>query len=217
VSTPRFIVGLLALDLALTVVYLANYALGQPFGPFSRFVDLDGEANLPTWFSSVQWFGVAVVFWFVATRNVTRRPDRSWLLLGLPAIFVAFSLDEVATIHEYVGYVTDALLPNGERDLSLVSQTGLFFLLFGVPFAILFAAFVAAILPFLARFPRARNHFVVGMAAMLIAAIGIEALSNFLVPGSPAAMAEIAVEELTEMIGSTIVLWAGFELLGAAA
>jgi hypothetical protein len=204
---PRWVVGLICLDVGLTLLYLVDYALGRPFDHFSSFIDLDGEANLPTWWSSIQWFCVAAAFWVFAIRNVERRPSRSWLLLILPAIFLAFSLDEVATIHEYVGYMSDALLPKGERDASFVSQTGLFFILFGVPFAILFAGLVTAILPFLARSPRARNRLVVGMALMLIAAIGIEALSNLLVPGSPAAMLEIAVEEMSEMIGSTLVLW----------
>lgn len=194
------------------MLYLVDYALGRPFASFSNFIDLDGEKNLPTWWSSIQWFCVAAAFWVFAIRGVERRPSRSWLLLILPAIFLAFSLDEVATIHEYVGNLSDALLPNGERATSLVWKTGLFPILFGVPFAILFAGLLTAMLPFLARFPRARNRLLGGMALMLIAQIGIEALSNFLVPGSPAATLEIAVEEMGEMIGSTIVLWGSVEL-----
>jgi hypothetical protein len=212
VTMPRWVVGLICLDVGLTLLYLVDYALGRPFDHFSRFIDLDGEANLPTWWSSIQWFCVAAAFWVFAIRTVDRRPSRSWLLLILPAVFVAFSLDEVATIHEYVGYLSDALLPQGERDASFVSQTGLFFILFGVPFAILLAGLVTAILPFLARYSRARNRIVAGMALMLIAAIGIEALSNLLIPGSPAATLEIAIEEMSEMIGSTLVLWGSVEL-----
>ena len=207
VTMPRWVVGLICLDVGLTLLYLVDYAAGRPYAPFSQFIDLDGEKNLPTWWSSIQWFCVAAAFWVFAIRNVGRRPSRSWLLLILPAIFLAFSLDEVATIHEYIGYMSDVLLPNGERNTSLVSHTGLFFILFGVPFAILFAGLVTAILPFLARLPRARNRIVAGMALMLIASIGIEALSNLLVPGSPAATLQIAAEELSEMIGSTLVLW----------
>ena len=214
-TTPRWVVGLIAIDVGLTLLYLIDYALGRPFAPLSHFIDLDGEANLPTWWSSIQWFCVAAAFWVFAIRNVERRPSRSWLLLVLPAIFLAFSLDEVATIHEYVGYMSDVLLPNGERDTSLVSHTGLFFILFGVPFAILFAGLVTAILPFLARLPRARDRLVAGMALMLIASIGIEALSNLLVPGSPAATLQIAVEEMSEMIGSTFVLWGSVALAQA--
>lgn len=206
-TMPRWVVALICLDVGLTLLYLVDYAVGRPFAPFSHFIDLDGEANLPTWYSSVQWFCVAAAFWAFAIRHVERRPSRSWLLLILPAIFLAFSLDETATIHEYVGYMSDALLPRGERDTSLVSQTGLFFILFGVPFAFLLAGLLTAVRPFLRRFPEPRNQLLAGIALMLFAAIGIEALSNLLVPGSPAATLEIAVEELSEMIGSTIVLW----------
>jgi hypothetical protein len=212
---PRWVVSLICLDVGLTLLYLVDYAIGQPFTHFSRFIDLDGEANLPTWWSSIQWFCVAAAFWVFAIRNVERRPSRSWLLLLLPMIFVAFSLDEVATIHEYIGYMSDALLPQGERNSTFVAQTGLFFLLFGVPFAILFAGLLKAILPLLARSPHARNRLLAGSALFLIAAIGIEALSNFLVPGSPAATLEIAVEEMSEMIGSTLVLWGSVGLAQA--
>lgn len=214
-TMPRWVVGLIGLDVGLTLLYVVDYALGRPFDHFSGFIDVGGEANLPTWWSSIQWFCVAAAFWVFAIRNVERRPSRSWLLLILPAIFLAFSLDEVATIHEYIGYMSDALLPHGERDATLVSQTGLFFVLFGVPFAILFAGLVTAILPFLARYPGARNRLLAGMALMLFAAIGIEALSNLVVPGSPAATLEIAVEELSEMIGSTFVLWGSVGLAQA--
>jgi hypothetical protein len=204
---PRWVVGLIAIDVGLTLLYLLDFVLGRPFAPISRFIDLDGERNLPTWWSSIQWFCVAAAFWVFAIRNVERRPSRSWLLLIPAAVFLAFSLDEVATIHEYVGYLSDALLPLGERVTSVVPKTGLFFILFGVPFAILFAGLLTAILPFLTAVPRARNRLLAGTALMLIAAIGIEALSNLLTPGSPAATLEIAVEEMGEMIGSTFVLW----------
>lgn len=212
-TTPRLVIGLLIADVGLTLIYLVDYLLGRPFEPFSQFVDLDGEANLPTWYASVQWFCAAAAYWVFARQNVTWRPRRSWLLVLLPAIFLAFSLDEVAGIHEFVGYLSDALLPNGERDATLVSQTGLFFLIVGIPFGMLFAGIAWALLPFLSRIPAGRNRLLAGMAAMLIAATGIEALSNLFAPGSGLATIEIAVEEMTEMVGATVVLWGGLTLI----
>ena len=139
---PRWVVGLIAIDIGLTLLYLVDAALGRPFTSFSHFIDLDSEANLPTWYASIQWFCAAGASWVFAIRNVERRPSRSWLLFLLPAVFLAFSLDEIARFHEYVGYLSDVLLPNGAREASVVSKTGLFFVLFGVPFAVLFAGLV---------------------------------------------------------------------------
>ena len=58
-SIPRFIIVLFAVDLALGLVYLAYFLIGHPYEPLARLIDLDGEANLPTWYSSIQWFCVA--------------------------------------------------------------------------------------------------------------------------------------------------------------
>jgi hypothetical protein len=136
---------------------------------------------------------VAADYWVFATRNVTWRSRRSRLLVLLPTIFMASSLDEVTGIHEYVGYLSDALLPNGERDTSLVSQTGLFFLIVGIPFGMLFAGIAAVVVPFLSPNPRG--------------------LSNLFAPGSGWATIEIAVEELTEMVGASVVLWGGLAFI----
>lgn len=212
-SIPGFVVVLLGLDLALGLIYLAYYLLGRPFEPLANFIDLDGEANLPTWYSSIQWFCVAAVLWVFAERHFVRAQIRSWLLLLLPAIYLAFSLDEVATIHEWLGLLSDALLPNGTREGTLLSSTGLFFLVIGLPFGILFAGLVVALRPHLARSRRAFVLLVTGMVLFLTAAVGVDALSNFVTEGSFLGTLQVEIEELTEMIAATIVLWGGYELI----
>ena len=49
---------LLAADLAMGAVYVADFVLGHPLGALSQFINLDNEANLPTWYSSVQLFAI---------------------------------------------------------------------------------------------------------------------------------------------------------------
>jgi hypothetical protein len=212
-AIPAFVVVLLGVDLAFAIAFAGYFMLGQPFRTLIPFIDLDGEANLPTWYASIQWFCVGSVFWVFADRNVVRDRIRSWPLVLLPVIFVAFSLDEVAAIHEFLGVLSDHLLPTGSRYATLLSSTGLFFLVVGIPFAILFAALVVSLRPLLVRSARGARLLVVGMSLFLFAAVGIDALSNFVTPGTFEGMLQVTVEELTEMVAATLVLWSGYELI----
>jgi hypothetical protein len=216
VSVPRFIWVLFAVDLALGLAYLGYFLLGHPYEPFAKLIDLDGEANLPTWYSSVLWFSVAYLTWVFAERHVLRSRIRSWFLFALPLVFVLFSLDEVAQLHEHLGVLSDALLPNGTREATVVSHTGLFFLFVGVPFAIVFIGLIGAVRPFLAENPGAFVKLAGGMALFVFAAVGLDALSNFTTDGSLAAAIQVLTEEVTEMIAATIVLWGAYELVSEA-
>ena len=178
-SVPRFIVVLVAVDLALGLAYVGYFLIGHPYEPLAKLIDLDGEGNLPTWYSSIQWFGVAYLLWAFAVRHVRRGQLRSWFLMALPLVFLLFSLDEVAQLHEHLGLLSDAVLPNGTRDSTAVSRTGLFFLFVGVPLGIVFVGLLAAVRPFLATRPAASMKIAGGMGLFLFAAVGIDALSNF--------------------------------------
>ena len=82
-----------------------------------------------------------------------------------------------------------------------------------MPFAILFAGLIGALRPYLARFPRAFGLLVAGMVVTLTGAVGVDALSNFVREGSLPGAVLLTLEELAEMIGATIVLWGGYELI----
>jgi hypothetical protein len=210
---PRVVAFLFGLDLGLALVYFANYLLGRPVDPLTTFIDLDGEANLPTWYASIQWFGVSAALWVFAERQFVRSQIRSWLLVLLPAVFLAFSLDEVAGVHEWVGGRSDALLPSGTRAASPFATTGIYFIVIGAPFVILFAGLIIAIRPYLGRFPRAFALLAAGMGVFMTGAIAFDVVSNFVTRDSLPGVVQITVEELTEMVGATVVLWGAFELL----
>ena len=211
-SIPRFIVVLLGIDVALGLVYLAYFLIGHPIEPLAKLIDLDGEANLPTWYSSIQWFCVAYLAWVFAARHADRARVRSWFLLALPLVFLLFSLDEVAQLHEHLGVMSDVLLPNGTRDATAFSHTGLFFLLIGVPFVIVFVGLLTAVRPFLSGHPAAFMKLVGGMALFIFAAVGLDALSNLTTDGTLSATIQVLTEEVTEMVAATIVLWGAYEL-----
>jgi hypothetical protein len=211
---PPAILIFLVIDLALGLAYVVNYLAGQPFRPLTRLLDLNGECNLQSWYSSMQWLCVAILQGIFAYRNFSRSSRRSWLLVALALLFLAFSVDEVAQIHEGLGKRMDMMLPGGTRKNTPFSHSGIWMLVIGGPFIIFFAWLAYSVRGYFWRAPGAYVKLVLGMALFLTGAIGIEALSNLVVPGSAFDILENFVEEVVcEMIGSTIVLWGSYELL----
>jgi len=83
----------------LAFAYLGNILLGHPFRFLTHMIDLDGEANLPAWHSSIKLFLLALLLAFFGYREFKRSSDRaSWRFLLMSAVFAALSLDEVAQI-----------------------------------------------------------------------------------------------------------------------
>jgi hypothetical protein len=200
-------------DFAFGIAYLFNYLVGEPYWTLTVLLDLDGEGNLPTWYSSIQWFCVAMLFGLFAHRNFSRSQRKSWGLLILPLVFLLLSLDEIAQLHEVLGSWSDRFLPNASRKDSLFSRTGVWMFVIGVPFVAFFGAMMLSIRGYFERAPGAYVKVLIGMAIMLIGALGIESLSNFVGSDPFYSMLQTIVEELCEILGGTIVLWGSYELL----
>ena len=211
---PTLVVICFLIDLSLASLYALNYGIGQPSRTLTLFIDLDREDNLPTWYSSIQWFGTASLFFIFALANFRRGRLESWLLLLLPLIFLGFSLDEVAQLHELFGGRSDSLLPGGTRLGTGFSRTGIWMFLLGLPFAIFFGALAWALRTCFQRAPGAFVKTFAGVALMIVGAVGIESLAN-LVPDRQAGygILQVFAEELCEMLGATVTLWGGYELL----
>ena len=109
-GVPVIVWAFFAIDVAIGTIYSVDHLLGTPFAPVTRMFDLDGESNVPTWYSSIQWFVVFAVLFGVAERRVSLADRRSWFLWLLPLVFLAFSADEVVQLHEHIGAESDGLL-----------------------------------------------------------------------------------------------------------
>ena len=204
--------ALFAIDIGFGVAYLLLY-LDRYHVILTPWLDLDGESNLPTWYSSVQWFCVAGLLAIFSIRNFSFSQKRSWLLLALPLVFLGLSLDEVAMIHEQIGGRSDAFLPGGSRANTLFIKTGIWMFLLGVPFAALVAGLMISTRTYFRRTPDAFVKLCLGMTVTLVGAVGIETLSNFTARNSAYAMLQVLAEEVCELLGSTIILWGSYELL----
>src|SRR5262249_59434385 len=94
-STPRLnrlTVILVMMELALVLFYWIYILCGEPRSLGSVF-DLDGEANLHSWFSSAQLLVIGLGFYCATLFQTERRPSRLFMSLMAGAA-ILLSVDE---------------------------------------------------------------------------------------------------------------------------
>jgi hypothetical protein len=199
-------------DALLCSAFIVNYWIGSPFELVNRLLNLNGEMNIPTWYSSMQLFSAAVLYGVFALRNV----DRSFATRSLflfPLFLLMFSIDEVACIHEWLGKKTDVLLPSGTRQGTWFETTGIWFFVIGVPVSALCFLTLIYLKTYYGRSRKVFRLMMIGMAIFFGGAIGVEILSNVPGSGSLGQIVEVVLEEGMEMAGVTVLIWAAHDLL----
>ena len=95
-------VGTILCELALLTVYWIDVLTHTHYHLLHLLFDLDGEGNIPAWFSSAQLMVLALAFWTHALRQPQGlRPSRRFFALSGGAALYA-SMDEAGQIHEHV-------------------------------------------------------------------------------------------------------------------
>jgi hypothetical protein len=205
---------LFALDLALTLAYIADYLAGSPSVQLRHWLDLGDERSLATWYSSMQWFCAALLFGLIPA-SLRKRPSRTVLALaGVALLCLVFSVDEAIGVHEWLGRKSDALLPGGDRHNTSLWRTGVWPLLIGMPAAGAVALLLGALWRGLSADERAAGRtLIAGFAILFCGAVGVELFSN-LNDARPEHRAlvvlQCSLEELLEMIGVTAIVWSGY-------
>lgn len=212
---PLWIAVLLTFNVALVLAPIVDFLLGSPYRVLSNWLHLDSEASLPAWYSSMQWLCAAVLFGLVPTLLWRQQPAGGWLLAALALVCLAFSIDEIVGIHEWVGRQSDALLPGGDRANTGFTRTGIWPFLVGVPVLIVLAALGSALWRTLGRTHTvACVRMIAGFSIMFTGALVVELGKNFIdveQDGSGLALLQLAVEEFLELLGGTVVVWSAYE------
>lgn len=199
------------MDLLMGALFVLQIVFPQVAEVTGTLIDLDGERNLPTWYSSTQLSLIGFFLTGYVLRRTNAGEPRAWVLPLAPAVFFFLSLDESARIHEKIGHYIDMIGGSSER--VLFEHTGAWMVLC-VPLLLL-AIFTIAKL----TWPHWRDQkaflrlFCIGMFVLLLGAGGVEIVNNFVSPVGTAVKLQILVEETLEMIGATIILWAAYVLL----
>lgn len=206
---PSIVLVCFLVDVALCGLYILNFVVGQPSPKLTALADLNGENSLAAWFSSTQLFGIAILGALFAQQRI-QQDRNAILLLGLPLLFLAMSIDEAVQLHEWLGNKTDRLLRGGTREGTIFERTGIWMFVIGLPFLAGFLGWAYSIRKHTADKPHCLRRMVIGMIVLLAGALGFEFASNW-TTGSMYVLGVVA-EEFLEMAGATIVLWAVYDL-----
>ena len=202
----RLLLGLIASEVVLVLIYLASRLLGSPFTIFFETFNLDGEANVPAWFSSIQLFVIGIVFWLQSPRVPKSGVLAPAFLLLLGAGFIFLSLDEAAEIHETISQIIRVIdwVPRFKHDFG--SWILLYLLIPLIIFLITFRQFKAM----WDVYRRQTFIMATGVGVFLLSAVGLEIISyQFLRDGTHVLLyvGEVAVEEFLEMFGASLILY----------
>lgn len=209
--------GLVALYLAaqsLINEYILENVLGNARGELSSaLLDLfsvNAEETIPTWYATLLLFTAAgLLFLIAALKKKKEQPyARHWL--GLALIFLYLSMDEGAVIHEIASDVIEARFEtSGYLTFPWVA-------LF-VPLVIVFAL---VYLRFLFHLPvKTRYLFTAAGLLYVGGAVGVEVISANVYGESGITFTYLAiatVEELCEMLGVVVFIYALLDYIAAA-
>lgn len=192
------------------IILMGSVGLGLQWYRFTHaphrtfaMLDLNAEANIPTWVSASLMLVVSLLALLVAaaTRNGGKRGWFGWGLIAAGAMYI--SLDELAQLHERLGGVEP---PPGQSG-------GVLYFTWVIPALVLVPIVLMVILPFLLRLPRrTRWLLLAGGGLYLAGALGMEMLAG---PWAEAhgqlnfrfaLMAHI--EEVLELLAATVLLYA---------
>lgn len=213
----KLFLTLICIELLFVVAYGTDAWVQGSSEQLHGLIDLDGEGNLPAWFSSFQLALIAIGFWVLtARRRATERPSRRFLRM-CGGFFALLSVDETALIHERI---TESL---GSRYIDWVpgylgNHVGGAVICF-----LVLVACVVAVYPHLRGVwrmsPRAGLTGAAGCVTYLTGAAVLESAGyKVLSAGAPLALyrVEVAAEEFLEMLGASLILY-GVLLLCCAA
>lgn len=191
----------LIVDATLVALHLlAPVWAGRTVGVF----DLNTEGNLPTWWSSGKLAWAGILFAIVALCQRTQ--GLSYRFVGLLAVvLVAMSIDETASIHEKIGGWVDG----ATRRQTTFAKTGYWFVFLGVPVAIAVGVFLLYARRQLSAVPFTAARLALGFFTLFSGALAVEMFANFVESYTVMSRLQVALEEGLEMVGGTILLWAG--------
>ncbi|MBC7896352.1 MAG: hypothetical protein H7066_13130 [Cytophagaceae bacterium] len=202
---PRLVKAFFAADLLVGVPYIVNQLIGRPFTKINRLVDLDDEANFPSWYSSVQWAVVAALMGFAVYRLHKRGAKAALPLFILAAIFLGLSLDEIAQLHEKLSIGVSGKVGSGQGALKTLWLPAL-----GIPLLIVLGVAASRAKVAFDEAPGSLKSLVIGLVIFAFGAFGIEPITSLVLHTSGPGF--VWLEETMEMLGVTFLLWSAFAL-----
>ncbi|WP_413451006.1 hypothetical protein AA0Y32_01080 [Georgenia phoenicis] len=179
---------------------LVPHRFFQVGGGGHAYLNVGVEANVPTWWSAGMFVAAATLLLLLAALLRAENRAGAWATAAIAAILLAFSLDELASLHEQL-YQVGRLIVSSET-LPYV------WLAVGIPLAI--GVLVVAVL-LARRIPAAaRPLLLAGLATFFAGAVGMELVGSQLLDGhgpeGSVVVAAYHLEEALEMLGAALVV-----------
>ncbi|MHA6247757.1 hypothetical protein ACXYMU_07465 [Pontibacter sp. CAU 1760] len=199
--------GLFAFELLLTLFFVASAVFPIPEN-INRLFDLDGEGTIPAWFSAIQLFTVGLVFLSSSQWTKISLITNSWFLNLAGLGFIFLSMDESAGIHERI----TGLLEDEHWAPKFEGEYGTWIYVYALIAVMLVGLGIRTILSFFKAYPTQSLILALGMTMFLAGGVGLEIISYWYLRGTESVLyykIEVALEELLEMAGITVVLFGG--------
>jgi hypothetical protein len=200
--------AMLFVELLLVSFYWIDILSGAPVAVLHALVDLDGEGNLPAWFSSFQLALISLCLWtLVFQHRKPDKPSRSFLAL-LASVFLLWSADETAQMHErltgWIGLRYVDWLPYFLHEHKSIVT------LFLVVFSALAWLLWSDCLAFWQAHRRASLIAIFGFCIVFLGGAVLETIGyKFFLSGTTPLLyqTEVCVEEFFEMLGASMILY----------
>ena len=215
--TPlKLAVGLLVVVTGLLLGGIVTQYIRYSYGnesqlSFVRLFNLEGENNLPSWYSSLALFLSSAALGTIGLQRRQERNPWAWHWLALAFGFLYLSADEAASIHEIAAPLVHRWLDATGHANTVISVIGTAWLLVGIPVAaIVFLMFWG----FLRHLPFAtRALFLVAGGLFITGTLGVEAVGGRYLANNGGShtltyQMMVVVEEGLEMLGIVVFLYA---------
>lgn len=203
-----YTIGILA-TASLTGRYLIYYTKvdSRTLNDMIRAFNLDAENNIPTFFSTFLFLFASCLLYLNFKVDVEK--NRFWLFLS--ALFLFLSIDEANQIHEKLNYI--------KFKLEFLSSSKLLYM-WVFPYLIFTVILAIVLKKFIFSLPkRTRFLFVLSAIIFTTGAIGFEVIHDYLLAinhriESFSLELLVLFEELFELVGLAIFVYANLEYLG---
>jgi hypothetical protein len=224
--------GAVALDALLVLMYALTVQLPQTPAakPLTFLFDVEGEGNIPAWWSGAQLLLIGLVcftlaMWFFQSDERIAPLRRLFLVTGLA--FAYLSADEIGSIHEHVSEMLQAWHWLNQVETKLLAALGKRVHRFHggslwIPlFAVIGVVLIAWLWP---QFKLAwklwrREMFLLalGFGVLVFGAVVLEGVGDFIPPAAKLVKhMSVGFEEGLEMLGASIVLYSVMRILAEA-
>jgi len=201
----KIFIAFITFELLLASGYVIGNMIEHPIS-----FNLDEEANLPSWFSSMQLFLIGLVFWIKGLQSNYEAPPSTLFLKLIGSGFIYLSADEVSQFHEKIGWRIRLYEDLYNIVPHFKGGHGLWISIYGFIASVLILIFYKDIINTLKRYRQASIIMIAGLITALMGGVFFEVIGYDLRSADSTSIYyvyEIGAEEFLEMLGFSIVLF----------